>query len=176
MSAITVARPYARAAFGYARESGALDIFSNMLEFAAALVKNPRLRALLTDPRLTRTRHSEMLEALGGERFDKPMRRLLRMLAERDRLPVLPEILEQFERLRADHERRLTAEVVSARELDPRQRERIRAALAERTGRTVELVARTDEQLLGGAIVRAGDRVLDASLQRRLQQLAQSLA
>ena len=66
--------------------------------------------------------------------------------------------------------------MVSARELDSAQQERIRKALAERTGQTVELVAKTNEQLLGGAVVRAGDRVLDASLQRRLQELAQSLA
>ena len=104
------------------------------------------------------------------------MRQLLQVLGERDRLPILPQVLEQFEELRAEHEQRLTAEVVSARELDPAQQERIRAALAERTGQTVELVSKIDEQLLGGAVVRAGDRVLDASLQRRLQQLAQSLA
>ena len=176
MSAITTARPYARAAFGYARESGVLDAFSDMLETAAVLAENARLRALLTDPRLTRARRTEMLETLGGDRFDEPMRQLLRMLGERDRLPILPEIREQFEQLRADHEQRLTAEVVSARKLDSAQQERIRTALAERTGQTVELVAKTDEQLLGGAVVRAGDRVLDASLQRRLQQLAQSLA
>lgn len=176
MSAITTARPYARAAFGYARESGVLDAFSDMLETAAVLVENSRLRVLLTDPRLTRARRTEMLEALGGDRFDEPMRQLLRMLGERDRLPILPEIREQFEQLRADHEQRLTAEVVSARKLDSAQQERIRAALAERTGQTVELVAKTNEQLLGGAVVRAGDRVLDASLQRRLQELAQSLA
>lgn len=176
MSAITTARPYARAAFGYARDGDELDAFSDMLETAATLVEDSRLRALLTDPRLTRARRTEMLETLGGDHFDAPMRQLLRILGERDRLPILPEIREQFEQLRADHERRLTAEVVSARELDPAQQERIRAALAERTGQTVELVAKTDEQLLGGAVVRAGDRVLDASLQRRLQQLAQSLA
>ncbi len=176
MSHATVARPYARAAFGYAREHDALDAFSSMLDTAAALVENPRLRALLGDPRLSRARRAEMLEAVGGDYFDDPMRRLLRILGERDRLPALPEVREQFEGLRAEHEQRLTAEVVSARELDPDQQERIRAALAERTGKTVELISNIDEQLLGGAVVRAGDRVLDASLQRRLQQLAQSLA
>ena len=176
MSTITAARPYARAAFGYARDRGVLDAFSDMLETAAALVENPRLRALLTDPRLTRARRAEMLGTIGGDLFDEPMRRLFQVLGERDRLPILPEVREQFEQLRADHEQRLTAEVVSARELDEPQQERIRAALAKRTGRTVELVPKIDEQLLGGAVVRAGDRVLDASLQRRLQQLAQSLA
>ncbi len=176
MSNVTAARPYARAAFGYARECNALDAFSGMLETAAALVESPRLRTLLADPRLSRARRAEMLETIGGDRFDEPMRQLLRVLGERDRLPILPEVREQFEELRAEHEQRLTAEVVSARELDPTQQERIRAALAERTGQTVELVSKIDEQLLGGAVVRAGDRVLDASLQRRLQQLAQSLA
>ena len=176
MSHATAARPYARAAFGYASECDALDAFSGMLQTAAALVEDPRLRALLGDPRLSRTRRAEMLEAIGGKRFDEAMRRLLRILGERDRLTALPEISEQFETLRAEHEQRLTAEVVSARKLDKAQQEQIRAALAERTGQTVELISKIDEQLLGGAVVRAGDRVLDASLQRRLQQLAQSLA
>ena len=84
MSAITTARPYARAAFGYARESGVLDAFSDMLETAAALAENPRLRILLTDPRLTRARRTEMLESLGGDHFDEPMRQLLRALGERE--------------------------------------------------------------------------------------------
>lgn len=176
MSNVTAARPYARAAFGYARENSVLDAFSGMLGTAAALIESPRLRTLLGNPRLSRARRSEMLETIGGDHFDEPMRQFLRVLGERDRLSVLPEIREQFEELRAEQEQRLTAEVVSARELDPAQQERIRAALAERTGQTVELVSKIDEQLLGGAVVRAGDRVLDASLQRRLQQLAQNLA
>lgn len=176
MSDPTAARPYARAAFGHARERDVLDAFSGMLEVAAALAEDPRLRALLVDPRLTRARRTEMLEAVGGDRFDEPMRRLLRALGERDRLPVLPEVRKQFEQLRAGHEQRLTAEVVSARALDAAQQERIRAALAKRTGQAVALASVVDEQLLGGAVVRAGDRVLDASLQRRLQQLAQTLA
>ena len=176
MSVLTVARPYARAAFSHAQDCDALDTFSDMLETAATLVEDPHLRVLLADPRLTRAHRAEMLEALGGDRFDAPMRRFLQTLAERDRLPALPDIRKQFEQLRAEAEQRLTAEVTSARVLDEAQRDRIRAALAKRTGKTVELVPIIDERLLGGAVVRAGDRVLDASLRRRLQQLAQSMA
>ena len=176
MSDHTTARPYARAAFGFARERDALDAFSGMLALAAGFVEHPRVQALLGDPRLTRARRAEMVSTLGGEGFDEPMRRLLDALAERDRLGVLPGIRAQFERLRADHEQRLSAEVVSARELNDAQQARIRAALEKRTNRQVELALKIDEQLLGGAVVRAGDRVLDASLQRRLQQLAQTLA
>lgn len=176
MSAHTAARPYARAAFGFACERDALDAFSSMLALAAKLVEHPRVRALLGDPRLTRARRAEMVTALGDEHFDAPMHRLLEALAERDRLGALPDIRAHFERLRADHERRLRAEVVSARELDDAQQAQIRAALEKRTNRQVELAVKIDEQLLGGAVVRAGDQVLDASLQRRLQQLAQTLA
>lgn len=176
MSGITLARPYARAAFGYAREAEALDAFAAMLALAAAFAEDAQVRTLLADPRLTRARRSDMLVELGGERFDAPMRHFLQALGERDRLPLLPEVAKQFEQLRAAHERRLTAEVVSARALDAAQQGRIREKLAARDGETVELTARIDEQLLGGAVVRAGDRVLDASLRGRLQQLAQSLA
>ena len=176
MSAITTARPYARAVFAYARENDALGVFSDMLSLAAGLVSEPRLQGLLKDPRLTRERRVDMMLTLGGERFDAAMQRFLRVLGDRDRLLLLPQILEQFESLRADQEQRLSAEVISAMELDEAQQERIRLELAERTGRTVELVPHLDEQLLGGAVIRAGDRVLDASLRGRLQRLAQSLA
>ncbi len=176
MSAITTARPYARAVFAHAREHDALGGLSDMLRLAADLVEEPRLQTLLKDPRLTRERRVDMMLALGAERFDAAMQQFLRVLGERDRLLVLPQILEQFEALRADQEQRLSAEVISAMELDETQQERIRSELAERTGRTVELVSQLDEQLLGGAVIRAGDRVLDASLQGRLQRLAQSLA
>ncbi len=176
MSQATFARPYARAVFGYACEQEALPQFSDMLALAATLVGDDRVRELLINPRLSRERRCSMLLELGEGQLDAPMRQFLQILGDRDRLLLLPEIAQQFEDLRAEHEQRLTAEVVSARALDDAQQEQIRAELAARTGRAVELSARTDEQLLGGAIVRAGDRVLDASLRGRLQQLAQSLA
>jgi len=176
VSAITLARPYARAVFAHAQEHDALGGFSDMLGLVSALVSDARLSSLLKDPRLSRERRVEMLLSLGDERFDAAMQQFLRVLGERDRLLVLPEVLEQFEALRAEHEQRLSAEVTSAMELDKAQQEKIRAELAERTGRAIELVSHIDKQLLGGAVIRAGDRVLDASLRGRLQRLAQSLA
>lgn len=175
-AAATLARPYARAAFAHARDGGALEAFAGMLADAAAFAADAGVRRLLDDPRLPRPRRAELLLALGGERFDAPMRRLLAALGERGRLPLLGEVAAQFERLRADHERRAAAVAVSARPLDPAQEERLRRTLERRTGRAVALEARIDEQLLGGAVVRVGDRVLDGSLRGRLARLARSLA
>lgn len=176
MSATTFARPYARAVFATARAADALESFSTMLALATGLVADPQLSRLLSDPRLSRTRRVEALCSIAGDRFDDTMRRLLSLLGERGRLALLPEIEAQFEQLRADAERRATAWAVSARELEEGEAEKIRRVLAERTGCTVVLESRIDEQLLGGAVVRVGDQVLDGSLRGRLARLAQGLA
>ena len=175
-AAATLARPYARAAFAHARGGNALEAFAGMLADAAAFAADARVRRLLADPRLPRTRRAELLAALGAERFDAPMRRLLAALGERGRLPLLPAVAAQYEELRAAHERRETAVAVSARALSAAQEEQLRRTLERRTGRAVALESRIDEQLLGGAVVRVGDRVLDGSLRGRLARLARSLA
>ena len=176
MSPITLARPYARAAFAHACERKLLIALGEQLRLAAQIATRDKVRTLLTDPRLSRTRRTDILLTCGEGLFDTDLQHFLQILGERDRLGLLGEIAEQYEQLRAEHEQRLTAEVVSAQELNEVQRERIRSRLAEQTGQAVEVVSRIDEQLLGGAVVRVGDRVLDGSLRSRLDRLAQNLA
>ncbi len=171
-----IARPYARAAFAAARSRGQLEQWSELLAFCAAAVRDPMLRAVLDSPRLTRARAAELMERLCAERLTEEGRRFLRLLAERRRLALLPEIARLYEQLRAEAEGSVRAEVISARPLDEAARARLAEALARRLGRRVELEARVDPALLAGAVVRAGDLVIDGSARARLARLAARLS
>jgi F-type H+-transporting ATPase subunit delta len=96
-------------------------------------------------------------------------------LAQNRRLGYLPEIAAQFEVLRAEVEGVIDVEVIAAREIAPAQQKRLTAALEKRLGREVRMQVRLDESLVGGAIVRAGDLVIDGSLKGRLARLGSAL-
>ncbi len=168
----TIARPYAQAAFERAREQGDLRHWSEMLALAAAVVSAPEMQALLGSSRLTRSRLADLVIEVCADGLDAEGRNLIRLLAEYRRLGLLPEIASQYEALRAEAERSIEAEVLSARPLEPAQQERLAAALGKRLGREVRLQVKVDPTLLGGAIVRAGDLVIDGSVRGRLHKLA----
>jgi len=100
----------------------------------------------------------------------------VRLLSENNRLALLPDIASIYETLRAEAEGEIEAEVVSAFELEDDQRDRIAAALSKRLNRKVRIVSSVDKDLIGGAIIRAGDLVIDGSLKGRLGKMTQSLA
>lgn len=170
-----LARPYARAAFEYAREHDALGDWSESLQLLSRVVTDDTVTALLADPRLPRARRGEILLEICGEGIGAEVANLVRVLAENGRLPALADVAAEFERLRAEAENRVDAHVASARELDEGQQERLARALAKRLNREVRLHSSVDEELIGGVIVRAGDLVIDASIRGRLQRLANRL-
>ena len=175
-STTTLARPYAKAAFALAQDLDALARWDEMLNLAAAITADPAMAELLDSPQLSRTRAAGMIADLGGEAFDDRFRDYLAVLAGNGRLALLPEITSLFQRLRAEAEKRLQVRVVSAVPLDEEQSKRLRDALARRFERDIELANEIDEALIGGAVVYAGDEVIDGSLRGRLQQLSSSLA
>lgn len=170
-----LARPYARAAFEYAREHDALGDWSESLQLLSRVVADDTVTALLADPRLPRARRGEILLEICGEGIGAEVANLVRVLAENGRLAALADVAAEFERLRAEAENRVDARVASARELDEGQQERLARALAKRLNREVRLHSSVDEELIGGVIVRAGDLVIDASIRGRLQRLANRL-
>ena len=107
-----------------------------------------------------------------GNRVDAEATNLIRLLAQNRRLLVLPEIAYQYEKLKAEAERTVRAELESALPVSEKEQERITAALKQRLGRNVELVCRINKKLVGGAVIRAGDLVIDGSVQARLNKLA----
>jgi F-type H+-transporting ATPase subunit delta len=171
--ALTLARPYARAAFSIAREEGAFAQWSNALAFAARVAADPRAASSLMHPQLAQADAVALLAIDGaGESFT----RFLGLLAENRRLPQLPEIAGLYEELRAEAERVVKATVTSAAELPAGELDTIRAALKRRFGREVELDTAIDASLIGGAVIDAGDVVIDGSLKGKLSRLQAALA
>lgn len=171
--ALTVARPYARAAFSQAREEGGLAAWSQALGFAASVAADIRVAALLPNPGLAQ---ADAVALLAPEGASESFQRFLALLAEGRRLPHLPEIAGLYEELRADAEQVVRAKVTSASVLPAGELDVIKAALKKRFGREVELDTAVDESLIGGAVIDAGDVVIDGSVKGKLARLQTALA
>jgi F-type H+-transporting ATPase subunit delta len=171
----TIARPYARAAFAHARGSKDLASWSSLLGAAAIAAGDSRVSRLIGNPHVTGDELVDLLGGLSKQAAGEGGKNFLRALAANRRLALLPEIAAQFEKLRADVEGVVDVEVIAAREIAAPQQKRLEAALAKRLGRDVRLHTRLDDSLIGGAIVRAGDLVIDGSLKGRLERLETAL-
>lgn len=170
----TLARPYAKAAFEYAREHKALAAWGDCLAGLAAAAVHPEVQPLLGhNPRVT----PEMLAGLLADivKADAAQRNFIRLLAQNRRLEALPAIAAGFEALRAEAENRISVELRTAVQVDDKLAGRIAKALKQRLGREVELQTAVDESLLGGAVIRAGDLVIDDSVRGKLERLAAEL-
>lgn len=175
----TIARPYARAAFDYAREKGNFAEWSRMLAVGAAVAADPGVEPLLGNPKVLPAQLVDVIAGVasgGGVAIDAPGRNFLSILAQNRRLGLLPEIATQFEALRSEVENTLDVEVVSALPIAAEQREKLVQALTTRFRRQVRLRETIDESLIGGALVRAGDLVIDGSLRGRLERLQTQIA
>ena len=172
----TIARPYSKAAFEYARGAGDFAHWSQGLAQAAAIVADPRVAPLIKNPEITSADVAGLVTDVAGASLTAGVQNFVRVLAENHRLALLPEIAAQFESLRADAENTIDVEVTSAVPLDAGQAEKLKAALATRFKRQVRMQNSVDPTLLGGAVVRAGDMVIDGSLKGRLERLATNLA
>ncbi|OOG27873.1 F0F1 ATP synthase subunit delta [Thioalkalivibrio denitrificans] len=172
----TLARPYAKAVFEAAQAAGNLAGWSDQLGFMAAVAHDPAMRVYLDNPRLTRESAAQTFISVCEGHIDGQGKNLVRMLADNGRIGLLPEIAALFEVMRAGAEGKVEAKVVSARPVADEQKAEIAAALRKRLGRDVELVCEIDENLIGGAVIRAGDLVIDGSMRGRLERLAASLS
>jgi F-type H+-transporting ATPase subunit delta len=167
----TIARPYARAAFAYAREKQALAGWSRWLGKAAGVVASDDYARLAQSPGITTGRLVELITSIVEADLDPAGRALLALLAENQRVNYLPEIAGQFAALVADDENVADVEVVSAAALDEAQQARLSAAMRKRLQRDVRLTCRIDPTLIGGAVVRSGDLLIDGSLKGKLERL-----
>lgn len=174
--AISVARPYAVAAFDEARKLGDLKGWSDMLQAAAHAVAHPEVRALITSPRVLRSQLEGLMLALAGGQTSAAGQNFIRLLVESQRLVLLPEIAAMFETMRAEAEKSVDVVVASAFELDETQKQKIAAAMKKRMGREIRLSCEVDRELLGGIVIRTGDKVMDGSARTHLSGLANALA
>jgi F-type H+-transporting ATPase subunit delta len=171
----TLARPYARAVFQLAQESRSFEQWSRRLAIGAAALRDEQVRKLLDDPRRTFGAQVDLLLDLCGEPNAPDLANFFRTLADNGRLNVLPEIAEAYETMRDEAEGRIEVEVRSAEPISDAIRASLKSALERRLARSVELQNVIDPSLIGGAIIRAGDLVIDGSVHGRLQGLATAL-
>jgi F-type H+-transporting ATPase subunit delta len=180
----TVPRPYAQAAFDVAQETNALAELSESFAAAKAIMADGQVADFMSRPKLTDEQRLGFLQGLfatvvadgsvfaGGSEHGT---NFLKLLLENDRVAVLPEIADQFEALKADVENTVDAVITSASPLSTAQQQEMAAALKRKLGREIRVSTELDENLIGGAVIRAGDVVIDGSLRARLSGLANAL-
>lgn len=177
----TIARPYAKAVFALAFEHKALAAWSGVLAAGAAVAVDERISKLLGNPRVTPTQLGDLFidvvaQYLGPRGLDQTTQNFFRVLAANRRLGLLPHISTAFEHLRAESENTADVSVTSAVELDEAQRQTYTDALRKRLKREVKLHYSIDPKLLGGALLRTDDLVIDGSLRGRLERLNAQVA
>lgn len=171
----TIARPYARAAFAAAREDRDLAGWSRALQAAAAFAADARVEQLITSPNVAEDALVDLMSDAGG-RGGEALRNFIRLLARNRRLSLLPDISAQFEVLRSEVENTAMVEITSAVPLSDGQKSSLAAALHARLKRQIQVQATVDPDLLGGAVIRCGDLVIDGSVRGRLAQLQNELS
>lgn len=172
---VTVARPYAEAAFAIADASSALPAWAHALDALAQVVVHPEVRAAIGNPRLTEDELYAAMAALGGDAMTADVQKFVRVLIENERLALLPEIRDLFQELKNEREGVVDALVATAFELTPAQTADLAADLERRFKRKVKPMVTVDAQLIGGVRVTIGDEVIDNSVRGQLAAMASAL-
>ena len=171
----TLARPYAKAVFELARDEDKFAEWSAMLKGLAVAVRDKQVAAAIGHPAIGRGQLAEVLIQAMGPAATPQSTNLLRLLSEYGRLKLAPLMAEQFEALRAEHERRVEVQIVSAAPVDAAQQQVLLAAVKKKLNREVNVEWKTDPSLIAGAEIRAGDTVIDGSISGELARLRQAL-
>lgn len=171
----TLARPYAEAVFRMAQDEKNLAGWSARLQSLALIVADVRVARAIGDPAVAPERVAGLIIDVAGADLGERGANLVKVLAENERLVLLPEILTQFETLKADAEGTLEATITSAQELSQAQRDDLVDGLKAKFGRAVNVQTAVDPELIGGAVITIGDQVIDGSVRGRLQRLSFAL-
>lgn len=170
----TIARPYAKAAFDFAVEKKAVDKWLTMLGFAAEVASDSQVEDLINS-NLNAEKMADLFLAVCGDQLDEQGQNLIRVMAVNGRLSVLPAVVLEFAALKAEQDREVEANVVSAAKLTKQQMAKIQASLEKRLDRKVKLNCSVDKALMAGIIITAGDLVIDGSVRGKLSRLAETL-
>lgn len=175
----TLARPYAKAAFDYAKEQNVINDWENFLLIASSIVCDESFSSLLSNPAISAEQKTAVLiDIYGSQTADQPSDALVnftKQLSEHDRLALLPEIHTHYSKLKSQELKQVDAYVTSAYPLTEAQRETLQARLAISTGSIVILHEAVDPELLGGATIKVGDKFTDGSVRGKLKQLKTQL-
>ncbi|MEH6823909.1 MAG: F0F1 ATP synthase subunit delta [Motiliproteus sp.] len=171
----TVARPYTKAAFESALQQKSLDRWSKMLDLAAQAANNEQVAELLRSPALAAEHKAGLILDICADKLDEQGQNFIKILAENKRLPVLPEISELFDQLKAEQQKSIDVKVTSAFDLGKEQQTKLAQALSAKLDRKVNITSSTDKSLIGGLVIRTEDLVIDGSVRGKLQKLAEAL-
>ncbi|HEC30018.1 MAG TPA: F0F1 ATP synthase subunit delta [Gammaproteobacteria bacterium] len=171
----TIARPYAQAVFKRAGETGRYPAWSNALQMMATIASDETMAEVIAGAQLSRVQVAELFNEVAGDKLDQEGENLVKLLAENGRLGLLPVIAVQYEALRAEAEGSIDAEIISAFTVTEAQRSKVVESLRARLGREINLSVTINESLVGGAIIRAGDLVIDGSVRGKLDKLASTV-
>ena len=175
MELTTCARPYAKAAFEYARKVSALNEWEQMLSLCASISRTNKVKQMLANPGLSGAQQAEIFLGLCDGQLDSYVENFIRTLSDNKRLVLLSEIELLFAKLKAEEERTQEVEVTSAYPLSDAQQIKLAQKMKARLGCSVRLNTEVDSDLIGGVIVKAGDLVIDGSLKARLNKLADTM-
>jgi len=175
VDALTIARPYAEAIFTRANETGALDLWTEVLELLATVVQDQAVAGAISNPLFDKADLTTMLLDIGGEKLSSEAQNMVRLLVVNGRLVVLPEIATLYEMLKAESQHTLNVHVRSAYEITPDQEQQLVAGLKRKLGLEVSITSEQDQELIGGVHIRAGDLVIDGSVKGKIEQLANEL-
>ena len=171
----TLARPYARAAFEHARAAGDLAAWQTALSELAEITAEPKVAAAMRDPNQTAAQRAATLSGLAGDAVPSAVANLLAIMADNDRLSLLPEVAMLFDQLKQAAESTVAVHVTSAYPLSDAETQQLADTMQEKLARSITLTSETDPSLLGGALIRADDLVIDGSVRGRLNKLAGTL-
>ena len=170
-----LARPYAEAVFLMADEKGRIDQWSDMLEFLKQVTSNELLKKISDNPKVSKQAlEGAMLDICDGQIDDEGLN-LIKLLIKNDRLQLAGEIAEQYEIRKAEKCGLLDVTVTSAYPMSDNEKETLQKSLSESFGKKVKISVEEDSSLIGGIVIRAGDKVIDGSLSGQIQQLAKQL-
>jgi len=172
---VTIARPYAEAVFALAKERNALSKWSDMLMLLVTVFDDPQLQAAIANPKVTKADIERLILAVCGEKIDADARNFIQLLVENGRLSAVAEIRRIFELLKSEDEGVVEAQISSAFPLEGQELEKIVSLLSKRYQKNVSPTVDVDPDLIGGITVQVGDKVWDASVRGRLQDMATAL-
>ena len=172
---VTIARPYAEAAFRIAVENQALERWSDMLALVESVVSHEAVSTRIGDPNVDEQAIEGLILGTLGERLDGQGRNLVQVLVRNGRLELVPQIRALYDDLKREHEGVLEAKIVSAMPIGEEHVQRLVAALEQKYGRKVSAHIEVDPELIGGARIMVGDKVIDATVRGRLDAMAAAL-
>ena len=171
----TLARPYAAAVFKRAKETGTTDGWSRALAFIAAVLKDKDVSAIVGNPKIGNERKLALMLDLCGDQVDQEGANFLKLLVQNKRLGLAAQIAEIYEAYKSEDEGYVEVEVASAYALNKEAKEQLSSSLEKSLNKKIHMNVTVDKSLIGGVLVRAGDRVIDGSVRGQLKQMQKAL-